>query len=440
MGPSVFENLLFCVIDLETTGSNKEKDEIIEIGLVKIYNQKVIAELGFLVKPTIPIPEYVQNLTQISTKDVEFSPKIEEILDEIIHFISTSIIVAHNAGFDIPFLNAILKRYHKSIIYTSFLCTNILTKNIIPGLINSNLPYLTSLFSIPHEKAHRALDDAKACAQLFMQYLNFFSFRKIKKINHLYYPQGKFEYNTQHYYNDPLLDPTPEIITLLKNTAHQLNILIKGTQGTIIAFFPMLYPNLQYPIIQEYLKKYTWMMVTIKLMGPFINGLIQLEHYTPKISPLIFSEICDFIQNFYFSTAKIQTPNNFKSDYYFIMAADNLKDQFILYSIKHLSINRHIIVKMPHHIKRLENFIHSSRKLSFSVQNPKLAKKSKWVKTNFHEKVWEFVVFLLQSPKEFSHFIFSYQEFIDNPQMVNLKMMEFIQSCQFTSNYPARPL
>ena len=81
----LLRSLSFCVIDLETTGGNPETEKIIEIGMVKVENRKITEERSFLINPEKDIPDFVQKLTGIKKADVEHSPKIEEVIDEINH-------------------------------------------------------------------------------------------------------------------------------------------------------------------------------------------------------------------------------------------------------------------------------------------------------------------------------------------------------------------
>ena len=158
----LIQNLSFCVFDLETTGGNHQQDKIIEIGLIKIENLKIIDEKNYLINPEIKIPDFIQNLTNISQDDVEDAFLIDDVIDEVIKFMGDSILVAHNTSFDVPFFNSVLTRLNKPIMENSSLCTNLMTKYLIPNLLNSNLNYMSKVFNISHNKAHRALDDAKA--------------------------------------------------------------------------------------------------------------------------------------------------------------------------------------------------------------------------------------------------------------------------------------
>ena len=102
----MLQELSFVVIDLETTGGDHNADQIIEIGLVKIENLKIVDELRYLINPERPIPPFVQNLTSIFSKDLIHAPKIQEVIDKVLDFMGNSIIVAHNLSFDLPFFNS----------------------------------------------------------------------------------------------------------------------------------------------------------------------------------------------------------------------------------------------------------------------------------------------------------------------------------------------
>ena len=187
------KNLSFCVFDLETTGGNHEKDKIIEIGLIKIENLEIVAQKNFLIQPEIKIPEFIQKLTSIGPKEVKNARLIEDVIDDILDFMGDSILVAHNTSFDIPFFNSVLKRLGKPHLTNRNICTNLMTKHLIPNLLNSNLNYMSRIFGIKHKQAHRALDDAKATANLLLKYLHIFIKKNITKINHLYYPRNRYE-------------------------------------------------------------------------------------------------------------------------------------------------------------------------------------------------------------------------------------------------------
>ena len=103
------------------------------------------------------------------------------------------ILVAHNISFDVPFFNSVLRRLSRPEMENRGLCTNLMTRYLIPNLLNSKLKLYVENFDIEHNKAHRALDDALASARLMLKYLDIYIDKWNKKVNHLYYPRNKYE-------------------------------------------------------------------------------------------------------------------------------------------------------------------------------------------------------------------------------------------------------
>ena len=248
----LINNLSFCVFDLETTGGNHKNDKIIEIGLVKVKDLKIVEHKNFLIQPEIKIPEFIQKLTSISEDDVKDSPKIEDSIDEILNFMGDSILVAHNTSFDIPFFNSVLKRLKKPELSNKSLCTNLMTKYLIPNLMNSNLNYMSKIFDISHNKAHRALDDALATANLLINYLQIYISKDIQKINHLYYPRNRYELDRANFKKGTPLD---KIIEKLKTIKSPSLITLKGENGVIIYTIPYNNSKEDQALISNKIKK-----------------------------------------------------------------------------------------------------------------------------------------------------------------------------------------
>ena len=144
----LLNDLSFCVFDLETTGGSHLHDKIIEIGLVKIENLKITTHKSFLIQPEIHIPDFIQKLTSIRESDVNDAPLIEHVIDEILEFMGDSILVAHNTSFDVPFFNSVLRRLNRPELKNKSICTNLMTKYMIPNLLSSNLNYMCKIFDL----------------------------------------------------------------------------------------------------------------------------------------------------------------------------------------------------------------------------------------------------------------------------------------------------
>ncbi|MDO5713465.1 MAG: PolC-type DNA polymerase III [Tissierellia bacterium] len=158
----------YVVFDLETTGLSSSYDMITEIGAVKIQEGQVIDSFSQLVNPKRGIPEKIQMLTGITDEMVSNQPDIDEVLPKFCTFIKDSILVAHNAEFDINFIRSQLKRIGKSL-ENPYLDTLTLARILYPDLTKYNLGTLCKKFGINLLNAHRAVDDSAATGELFLK-------------------------------------------------------------------------------------------------------------------------------------------------------------------------------------------------------------------------------------------------------------------------------
>ncbi|MGC4959960.1 DEDD exonuclease domain-containing protein [Gordonia sp. DT101] len=169
---SLFDTTLV-VVDLETTGGSPTDDGITEIGAVKIRGGEVIGEFATLVDPGLPIPPQIVTLTGITEAMVSDAPMIGAVLPSFVEFARGSILVAHNARFDMGFLRQNAARLGIDWPFTVSLCTvtmarRILTRDEAPTV---RLSALADLFDVSTRPTHRALDDARATVEVFHRLL-----------------------------------------------------------------------------------------------------------------------------------------------------------------------------------------------------------------------------------------------------------------------------
>ncbi|MDD6214875.1 MAG: PolC-type DNA polymerase III, partial [Firmicutes bacterium] len=158
----------FVVFDIETTGLSGKTDEITEIGAVKVENGEVTERWGTFVNPGRSIPKKIVELTSITDEMVKDAPKIGEVLPKFFEFCRGCVLVAHNATFDTGFIRVAAER--NGIEYNfSHLDTLQLAKCLYPDLGNYKLNNLTKHLKIVLENHHRAVDDAKATADIFIK-------------------------------------------------------------------------------------------------------------------------------------------------------------------------------------------------------------------------------------------------------------------------------
>jgi len=123
------------VFDVETTGLDSKLDRIIEIGAQKIRGNKTIGEFSTLIRPDVPISDDVTRMTGITEEMLADQPCIEEILPEFIDYFGDSILVAHNAEFDISMLKAACSRIGVQLDWPCF-CTLKMARQFLSQLEN----------------------------------------------------------------------------------------------------------------------------------------------------------------------------------------------------------------------------------------------------------------------------------------------------------------
>ena len=150
----------FVVFDLETTGAKTPPCRITEIGAYRIKNGRITEEFQTLVNPETPIPAFISQLTGISDRMVRNAPKFREIAHDFLDFIGDAVLVAHNAHFDMRFLNHEIGRiYDNYRMANPHLCTVQLSRKLLPHIANHRLNTVAEYFSIDIGNHHRAAYD-----------------------------------------------------------------------------------------------------------------------------------------------------------------------------------------------------------------------------------------------------------------------------------------
>ncbi|MBZ9608283.1 PolC-type DNA polymerase III [Clostridium estertheticum] len=157
----------FVVFDLETTGLSSENDRITEIGAVKVENGKIVDKFNEFVNPGIDIPYKITELTGITNDMVAGSASIEEVLPNFLQFTCGSVVVAHNADFDTSFIKKNSERLNLKF-ENAIMDTIPLAKYLLPDLKTFKLNVVAKHLGISLENHHRAVDDAKATAQILL--------------------------------------------------------------------------------------------------------------------------------------------------------------------------------------------------------------------------------------------------------------------------------
>ncbi|MGL5245562.1 MAG: exonuclease domain-containing protein, partial [Sarcina sp.] len=155
----------FVVFDIETTGFSNKNDKIIEIGAVKVNDGKIVENFSAFVNPEREIPYNITELTGISDEMVREAKTIDQILPKFMEFIGDAIVVAHNANFDVGFIKRNLIGLGKEL-NNAVMDTVPLVRFLYPDLKRAKLNVVAKYLGISLENHHRAVDDAKAAAEI----------------------------------------------------------------------------------------------------------------------------------------------------------------------------------------------------------------------------------------------------------------------------------
>ncbi len=167
-------------VDIETTGNSPVYDKIIEIGILRVEENKVIDQFSTLLNPGMHVSPFIESLTGISKQDLERAPFFEDKKEEILQMLAGCIFVAHNVRFDYGFLRNEFRRH--SISFTSkHLCTVKLSRFLYPQHTRHNLDSLMERFDISCQARHRAFDDAKVVWEFYKKLQTEFPDRRISE-------------------------------------------------------------------------------------------------------------------------------------------------------------------------------------------------------------------------------------------------------------------
>lgn len=159
----------FVVFDIETTGLSKENDKITEIGAVKVENGKIVDHFSTFVNPKRRLSEEIVKLTNITDDMLKDAPTIDKVLPEFLKFCGNSVLVAHNASFDVGFIRNNAEVLHIPSVDNTVLDTVELSRTLLPELKKHKLDIVAEHLGVSLEGHHRAVNDAEATAEIFIK-------------------------------------------------------------------------------------------------------------------------------------------------------------------------------------------------------------------------------------------------------------------------------
>ncbi|MBR5144578.1 MAG: PolC-type DNA polymerase III, partial [Clostridia bacterium] len=214
------------VFDIETTGLSNRTCKIIEIGAVKIKKGEIIDKFNIFVDPECPIPEEITKLTSITENDVKGAPKEREALEQFFAFAGDSLLIAHNANFDIGFIRVAAERQEMPFD-NSYLDTVGLSRYVNPELKNHKLDTIVEYYKIGEFHHHRASDDAEVLARIFIEMLS-----RLEK-------EGIRDFNS-------VISAMSESVDPVKLSAYHMIILAKNAEGLKNLYKLISYSYLNY--------------------------------------------------------------------------------------------------------------------------------------------------------------------------------------------------
>ena len=171
----------YCVLDLETTGFSPRLEKITEIGVMKYQDGKVIDKFSCFVNPEKSIPPRVVEVTGITDDMVRNAETIDKVFPKLLEFIKDSVLVAHNAEFDVGFLRHFAKELGYEFDFT-YLDTLSLAYELFPEYKTYKLGRIAKNLGIKVDVAHRALDDVDTTVKVFKVMLDMLRERGVKTL------------------------------------------------------------------------------------------------------------------------------------------------------------------------------------------------------------------------------------------------------------------
>lgn len=165
----------YVLVDIETTGFSPVKDNIIEIGAIKVKNNEIISEYNELIKIDKILSPFTTKLTGITDEMLQSGKNITEVLKEFVKFSENKIIIGHNVTFDLGFLSYNCRKYLNYNLNNDYVDTMCMARKIVPNSINYKLGTLANLFNVSYEGAHRGLKDVQITYEVYN------NLRKIEK-------------------------------------------------------------------------------------------------------------------------------------------------------------------------------------------------------------------------------------------------------------------
>ncbi len=165
----LLEDAEYVVVDLETTGLRPGSSQICEIGAVRVRGFELVEEFQTLVDPRVPLGAVISALTGLTDRQLRGAPPPSLAVRRFLAFAGDSVLVAHNARFDLAFLDRETERLTGSRLAAPVVDTVPLARRLLAGRVpRASLAQLSYFFGTAVQPCHRALPDAQATAEVLL--------------------------------------------------------------------------------------------------------------------------------------------------------------------------------------------------------------------------------------------------------------------------------
>jgi DNA polymerase-3 subunit alpha (Gram-positive type) len=232
----------FVVFDVETTGLSSKYDQIIELAGVKVRNGEIIDRFERFSNPNEPLTETIKEITGITDNMLVDAPPIKEVITDFKEWVGDAIFVAHNASFDMGFIEAAYQKEGFGSYTNGVIDTLELSRTVNTDFKKHGLNILAKKYNVELTQHHRAIYDAEATAYIFMKMLH--QIKALGVINHK-------EINTKLAKDDAYKRAMPSHVTLLVKTQEGLKNLFKIVSHSLTDHFYRT-PRIKKQILEEY--------------------------------------------------------------------------------------------------------------------------------------------------------------------------------------------
>ena len=157
----------YVLVDIETTGLSPINDDIIEIGAIKVINNKIVDKYSQLIQINKSLSPFITNLTGITNNMLKLGKEPNIVFNEFVNFVGEEVIIGHNVNFDLGFLTNKCKKYIDYNLTNDYIDTMYLARKLVPDSTNYKLGTLAKYFNISYEGAHRGLKDVEITYEVY---------------------------------------------------------------------------------------------------------------------------------------------------------------------------------------------------------------------------------------------------------------------------------